>query len=760
MFLQMVNLVGLIYTWMVGSVSVRRYCGIANPTCFVHMQLFLRNAQQCTLKVLAYRPTGSSSGQGFCVKLNEGSTICQGKVKLSNSDGLSPLQNTQKQIVRGTASLCAKILESRNEKSLNVNLAQNDLDQSLRGNDGVDIDRKIGYYRNATYRRFSTSVHLIVDPSRKCKPNLEYQHKHGTSKVSLDFQDDLVGEQLSPTGFEVEMDHYQLIESVDHTSGELEGAIDAKETDEMLTMQEVEGEDWKDVSGTVILRRSGPEEGQNLRDDIESNEVFTNDIKDEDWNNEPETLSDSDEDKLKVGKNKRKYAARKFKRDVLTRYFGKCKFGNRVRFLSKEVRNLKFIFDDKHPFERSWEGKWTCSTCQHSFYGKKELLAHLAGTCNGLQRKNLEQEETEDNAQTEEIDAGNSFNEKIYIAIEDPLFRSFKNRLKKIGDSLFLLDEKCRFKCTKTLWRCISCDLPFQRKCRLRDHLNYCPGDPSTDASEAHRYRGCIYDKLKCGNFQCRFCRILCSSDEAMIGHLKECHVGKFNRDRDKPSYVEVEPNKYVCNQKFPFELVDENFKCGTCFKNFSMRSEIVTHIQKEHLVAAQKRRAVFSNPSPGKFIAEGFSFEKIGDEYKCDHCTYSSLKLTAIKDHLRRCHMDVKKVPCQLCEKRFNSGGDLRKHVKQVHKKERPYICELCGKSFKIMCSLRIHRAQVHPESSDKNFSCEICGKIYGSMALLRVHAKRHETVVCHLCGKDMISAKLAYHLARHNEENECGRV
>ncbi|CAG7734832.1 unnamed protein product, partial [Allacma fusca] len=132
-----------------------------------------------------------------------------------------------------------------------------------------------------------------------------------------------------------------------------------------------------------------------------------------------------------------------------------------------------------------------------------------------------------------------------------------------------------------------------------------------------------------------------------MCLHMRAFHKKKKTlKEKIKPLYVELEPNKFVCNQKYPFEVKDEKFHCGTCLSEFSTRSEVLAHIQREHIWANVKKMIVYENISPDKFVwtdpfNKKHSFEKVGNMYKCDQCSYSALRDKYMKQHVRTVHIE-----------------------------------------------------------------------------------------------------------------------
>ena len=63
---------------------------------------------------------------------------------------------------------------------------------------------------------------------------------------------------------------------------------------------------------------------------------------------------------------------------------------------------------------------------------------------------------------------------------------------------------------------------------------------------------------------------------------------------------------------------------------------------------------------------------------------------------------------PCKVCNKTFESRGNLKTHKKEEHQKKK--ICKYCEKTFEQTYKLEKH-LEGHKE---KEFECTTCGKIF----------------------------------------------
>ena len=165
------------------------------------------------------------------------------------------------------------------------------------------------------------------------------------------------------------------------------------------------------------------------------------------------------------------------------------------------------------------------------------------------------------------------------------------------------------------------------------------------------------------------------------------------------------------------------------------MSDEFTKKFKKSHVILGFKKRFFFNlfnffsaeNTSqrldyPTKNVHEG---EKKG--LKCRSCDKFFDKIAKLRQHVRRVHEKIKKIPCKTCEKKFDSPSDLKRHTRNDHHEilNNLHKCEQCEKSFGISKNLERHILAVHADKKD--FECKFCEKSFERKISLIQHTKTH---------------------------------
>ncbi|XP_073842890.1 uncharacterized protein [Musca autumnalis] len=119
---------------------------------------------------------------------------------------------------------------------------------------------------------------------------------------------------------------------------------------------------------------------------------------------------------------------------------------------------------------------------------------------------------------------------------------------------------------------------------------------------------------------------------------------------------------------------------------------------------------------------------------HKCELCDSSFTKVKELRRHMRNKHplsIDTAYI-CEICHQRFTTQMGLHLHCTMMHPEAHStqtrtkYKCELCDSSFTHNRDLRKHVRNKHPSSTDTKYICEMCHKIFTTQVGLDRHCKK----------------------------------
>ena len=90
---------------------------------------------------------------------------------------------------------------------------------------------------------------------------------------------------------------------------------------------------------------------------------------------------------------------------------------------------------------------------------------------------------------------------------------------------------------------------------------------------------------------------------------------------------------------------------------------------------------------------------------YKCGSCGKSFSQKSNLKKHIHTVHEGLKDHKCEFCGKSFFDASTLKKHILTVHEGQKNYKCELCGKSFSSADALKYHNRTRHDGHKNLQF-------------------------------------------------------
>lgn len=123
--------------------------------------------------------------------------------------------------------------------------------------------------------------------------------------------------------------------------------------------------------------------------------------------------------------------------------------------------------------------------------------------------------------------------------------------------------------------------------------------------------------------------------------------------------------------------------------------------------------------------------------EKRRELCPYCGLMTNQYIAHVRRRHMNEKKLECPHCLKKFAENNKLQDHINTWHERRIVFTCVNCGKGFANRGSYFSHMSNSHGKRDV--YECKTCHRKLKSWDGYKKHLKEHalSTLKCDECGK-----------------------
>ncbi|XP_041988062.1 zinc finger protein 765-like isoform X2 [Aricia agestis] len=258
-------------------------------------------------------------------------------------------------------------------------------------------------------------------------------------------------------------------------------------------------------------------------------------------------------------------------------------------------------------------------------------------------------------------------------------------------------------------FECLRCNLVCSRESTLLAHDAYHNGKikKCDHCNEEFRHQSTYYTHIRTAHrskYLCNLCGRSFVNELGMRQHKLRKHPEAKTIGTEDTTNANKDVNTYcsTCDIKFETEdayhehklhsskHIDSNIiiperkikrkiptDCPKCGKQFDSQAACMKHYKNEH-------------PND-KFIP----YPELERKHVCELCgatvLYKNLKI-----HLMNTHEKKNACYCNICGKKFSSGGALKIHS-VVHTGEKPYKCTLCDKRFTQKCSMKLHYRTFH---------------------------------------------------------------
>lgn len=231
----------------------------------------------------------------------------------------------------------------------------------------------------------------------------------------------------------------------------------------------------------------------------------------------------------------------------------------------------------------------------------------------------------------------------------------------------------------QNLFECQMCKMPFPSGDKLEQHecSHQTPGSP-----------------IKCTDCHQNFLG-------SVAFRLHKCLHQQGTTMKAETLHVSVEVAAPSCSAIVEEEDVDvtgeDLHQCSTCTKQFSSKSGLLEHQNREHL--KEKPQSCGEKLTQGQYV----------QEHKQEQIKKSS----------------EKKLKCSQCHSKFNTLKDLSLHMRMHAEKDvGEHRCDMCYKSFRQLSLLKQHRES---HMGQVVYECNECDKAFAFPHLLEEHQQAH---------------------------------
>ncbi|XP_071050489.1 gastrula zinc finger protein XlCGF26.1-like isoform X11 [Onthophagus taurus] len=203
-----------------------------------------------------------------------------------------------------------------------------------------------------------------------------------------------------------------------------------------------------------------------------------------------------------------------------------------------------------------------------------------------------------------------------------------------------------------------------------------------------------------------------------------------------------------------------ETMSCIKCKNTFDTKSSFSKHFPKctgSRLIPCEICQKKFeSNTEKMYHVKRAHDPSRI--TFACTICDKTFMTQIGVKRH-EGTHVNQFKYGCTECDKKYNLKTSLDHHVAVEHKGIR-YQCKECGKSFTDKRYMKEHSFTHKEDYVPKRFTCTVCDKKMTSKHYFLRHVACHSnpnvtSVVCEVCGKTVTSkSSLRDHMMIHTGE------
>ncbi|XP_026489368.2 zinc finger protein ZFP2-like [Vanessa tameamea] len=267
---------------------------------------------------------------------------------------------------------------------------------------------------------------------------------------------------------------------------------------------------------------------------------------------------------------------------------------------------------------------------------------------------------------------------------------------------------------------CLLCSEKIENLNKLKDHLVKVHDKIFYDDIKDH----IMQFRLKKGDvFDCAMCPSTYETFKMLKQHMNK-HYSNYSCTKCDTSFATKRSlNAHQTTHQ------EGSFKCDLCDKVFSSRTKKQYHEKTKHLGARSISNCPFCDVPFRSYYQRNQHLVKVHNseaQYKCNVCNKGYILKSLLMCHIKKNHLMERNCQCTECGYRFFSKKALNAHMIK-HTGERKYACEVCHKSYARKYTLREHM-RIH--NNDRRFKCDVCSTAFVQKCSLKSHLLSHHGI------------------------------
>ncbi|XP_073842815.1 uncharacterized protein [Musca autumnalis] len=228
---------------------------------------------------------------------------------------------------------------------------------------------------------------------------------------------------------------------------------------------------------------------------------------------------------------------------------------------------------------------------------------------------------------------------------------------------------------------------------------------------------------------KCEICGSCYAESRSLRAHIRSKH----------PASIDSNYICEICNDKFTTQIgldrhslrahpetqTPTEHKCEICGSCYKKKQNLTRHMRKEHSLIDKEYMCEICHRRFATEAARDSHSDRMHRgahstiKYKCELCDCSYSEDKSLQSHIRDKHplsIDTEHM-CEICHLRFTTQTGLDRHYDRMHPganstqtPDKKHKCEICGVYFRGAIPLRTHMRKKHPSFIDSEYICEIC--------------------------------------------------